>query len=34
MKRDDFQKVKEAAPEWARDALKTINSLEYELERQ
>lgn len=32
--RPDFPAATQAAPEWVRDALKTINSLEYELERQ
>lgn len=32
--RPDFENARVAAPEWCRDALKTINSLEYELERQ
>lgn len=34
MARPDFQAAKTAAPEWCRDALKTINALEYELERK
>ncbi|EIP96887.1 hypothetical protein OpiT1DRAFT_01314 [Opitutaceae bacterium TAV1] len=34
MQRPDWPAVRDAAPEWARDALKTINALEYELERQ
>ncbi len=34
MQRPDFDAARTAAPEWARDALKTINALEYELERQ
>ena len=32
--RPDFPQAREAAPEWCRDALKTINELEYLLERQ
>ncbi len=32
--RPDFEQAKTAAPEWCRDALKTINNLEYEIERQ
>ena len=32
--RPDFEDAKTAAPEWCRDALKTINNLEYEIERQ
>lgn len=32
--RPDFQQAKQAAPEWCRDALKTINELEYQLEMQ
>lgn len=32
--RPDFEQAKAAAPEWCRDALKTINNLEYEIERQ
>ena len=32
--RPDFDAARAAAPEWARDALKTINNLEYELERK
>lgn len=34
MQREDFPTAAQAAPEWVRDALKTINGLEYELERQ
>ena len=34
MARPDFPKAKEAAPDWARDALKTINALELEIERK
>lgn len=30
--RPDFPAVRAAAPEWARDALKTINALEAQLE--
>ena len=33
MSRPDFQSARMAAPEWCRDALKTINELQYELER-
>ena len=33
MERSDFPQARAAAPEWCRDALKTINALEYELER-
>lgn len=32
--RPDFEAARDAAPEWCRDALKTINNLEYEIERQ
>lgn len=32
--RPDFQQAKEAAPEWCRDALKTINELEYLIEKR
>jgi hypothetical protein len=32
--RPDFAAARKAAPEWCRDALKTINQLEYELERK
>jgi hypothetical protein len=32
--RPDFNAARAAAPEWCRDALKTINQLEYELERK
>jgi uncharacterized protein YceK len=32
--REDFAAARAAAPEWCRDALKTINTLEYELERK
>ncbi len=31
--RPDFEQAKLAAPEWCRDALKTINELELEIER-
>ena len=34
MRRPDFPAARAAAPEWCRDALKTINALEYELERR
>jgi hypothetical protein len=34
MRRADFPAARAAAPEWSRDALKTINALEYELERR
>ncbi len=34
MARPDAQAARQAAPEWCRDALKTINSLELELERK
>ena len=34
MQRPDFDAARAAAPEWCRDALKTINALEYELERK
>lgn len=30
--RPDFQAARRAAPEWCRDALKTVNALELELE--
>lgn len=32
--RADFNAAVTAAPEWCREALKTINRLEYELERR
>lgn len=32
--RPDFPQAAKAAPEWCRDALKTINALELELERK
>lgn len=32
--RPDFQVARAAAPEWCRDALKTINQLESQLERK
>jgi len=32
--RPDFPQAARAAPEWTRDALRTINQLEYELERR
>lgn len=32
--RPDFAAARAAAPEWCRDALKTINQLEHELERK
>lgn len=32
--REDFRAAATAAPEWVRDALKTINRLEFELERK
>ena len=32
--RADFEAARQAAPEWCRDALKTINYLEMEIERQ
>jgi hypothetical protein len=34
MRRADFPAAATAATEWCRDALKTINALEYELERR
>ena len=34
MLREDFHAAKAAAPEWCRDALKTINALEMEIEKQ
>lgn len=34
MNRPDFEKAATAAPEWCRDALKTLNALERELERR
>lgn len=34
MQRADFDAAKTAAPEWCRDALKTINELELEIERR
>lgn len=30
--RPDFDAARKAAPEWCRDALKTINQLEYQAE--
>ena len=33
MARPDFDIVRRAAPEWARDALHTINKLEHTIER-
>lgn len=32
--RADFNAARVAAPEWCRDALKTINELELEIERR
>lgn len=32
--RPDFKTAAQAAPEWCRDALKTVNQLEYQLERK
>ena len=32
MDRPNFAAAAESAPEWVRDALKTVNSLEHELE--
>lgn len=32
--RADFEAARQAAPEWCRDALKTINELEWKLEEQ
>lgn len=32
--RADFEAARQAAPEWCRDALKTINYLEMEIEGQ
>lgn len=32
--RPDFPQAAQAAPEWVRDSLKTINALELELERK
>ncbi len=34
MARPDFAAARAAAPEWCRDALKTINALELEIERR
>ncbi len=34
IERTDFDAARLAAPEWCRDALKTINALELELEQQ
>ena len=34
MNRPDFPAAVLSAPEWTRDALKTINQLEHELERR
>jgi len=33
MARPDWPQARTAAPQWCRDALKTVNSLEYELEK-
>jgi hypothetical protein len=33
MNRPDWTNAVVAAPEWCREALKTINRLEYEIER-
>lgn len=32
--RDDFEPAAKAAPEWVRDSLKTVNSLEADLQRE
>lgn len=32
--RPDFPAARAAAPEWCRDALKTVNALELEIERR
>lgn len=32
--RPDFQAAAQAAPEWCRDALQTINQLELQIERK
>ena len=32
--RDDFDIARQSAPEWCREALKTINELELEIERR
>ena len=32
--RDDFDVARQSAPEWCREALKTINELELEIERR
>lgn len=32
--RPDFPAARDAAPEWCRDALKTVNALELEIERR
>jgi hypothetical protein len=34
MKQAGFREAATASPEWVSDALMTINSLEYELERR
>ena len=34
MARPDAEQARQAAPEWVRDALKTINALESEIERR
>jgi hypothetical protein len=34
IQRPDFPAASQAAPEWCRDALKTINRLEAEIERR
>ena len=34
MSRPDFPAARTAAPEWCRDALKTINQLEFEIENK
>lgn len=34
VERQDWASARDAAPAWCRDALRTINDLEYELERK
>lgn len=34
MARPDADQARQAAPEWVRDAMKTINALESEIERR
>jgi len=34
IERPDFENARQHSPEWCRDALKTINELELEIERR